>query len=327
MKTEDAFPVVAKSRFKWAVAVFSARETSTTLLQTVEAAMMASDGDTVIDVLVNGNDTLATEISSLIQAALKIGSHLTIRVWSISLGDKAHAWNEYVHRVWPGSDVVFFIDGYVRVRPNAFSLLAQGLADTPLSFGATGVPSVGSNTPELRESLLAVGGLHGNLFALKASTMSQLRSQKSRLPLGIYRTDSTLGAALAFGLDPANNKWDYKRILVLSEVTWETDERRWWRYSEIKSQVKRVLRQAQGTLENAAVRDFMARRRTPLNKLPRTIVEVIADWIDKNPVESHKLLRRSPMRIWAWKRLCAARDWSNADVDPKLMFVSKEESA
>jgi hypothetical protein len=48
------------------------------------------------------------------------GRNGSLRIWSITVGDKAFAWNEYLHRIWPASAMTFFIDGYAEVRSDAF---------------------------------------------------------------------------------------------------------------------------------------------------------------------------------------------------------------
>lgn len=308
--------------FTWAVAVFAARENSIQLLSTINAIKEAAEERILIDVMVNGNPQLAPDISKLLKGSRLSTSSLVIRVWSILLGDKAHAWNQYVHQIWPGARCTFFVDGYVQVKGNALSLLDAGLTSSPSSLGGTGVPTTGRTAANLRRQMLAEGGIHGNFFALKNDTMNQLRQRQFNLPLGIYRTDSTLGAALAFGLDPSRQEWDIKgRIFVHPDVTWTTDERTWWHYAEIKSQFKRILRQAQGVLENKAVENFLAHQKMVPEKLPYTVSELVLEWVEHYPDDARLVLWKNPLSKFALKKFSKYRDWSSAMQPPQLVEV------
>lgn len=319
----DTRTIHIEKPFTWAVAVFASRENPSQLLSTINAIKAADENErTLIDIMVNGNPQLASDISKLLRVSKSSTSSLVIRVWSISLGDKAHAWNQYVHQVWPGARCSFFVDGYVRVEPSALRLLDDGLTSCPGSLGGTGAPTTGRTAANSRRHLLAEGGLQGNLFALKKDTMNQLRQRKFNLPLGIYRTDSTLGAALAFGLDPSRHEWDLKgRIFVHPEVTWTTDERKWWHYAEIKSQFRRILRQAQGVLENKAVQNCLAHQKMAPEKLPYTVSELVLEWMQHYPDDARLVLRKNPLSKFALKKFSKHRDWSSAMQPPQLVEV------
>jgi len=141
-----------------------------------------------------------------------------------------------------------------------------------------------------------------------------------KLALGIYRTDSTLGAVLKFNLDPAHNDWDPTRIVVNQEASWSTRKRNWWRFSDLKNQAKRILRQAQGSLENRAVRQHLAIRRASPADLPETATELVMDWVANCPDEARKISRRNFFRYqYALKKFRQPRNWEAADVLPRLV--------
>jgi len=305
----------------WATVVFASREGCDQLLLTVDAMLRAIRVPTVVDVLINGNPGLAAELASVLMSRGLTERLPVIRVWSLRLGDKANAWNHYIHHIWPGASVSFFVDGYVRVQADALKLLAEGMASDSRLLGGTGVPSMGRNAIPLREQMLKQGGIHGNLFAIKEQVVKALRLSNFKLPLGIYRTDPTLGAALAFGLDPAQHQWDLKgRILVHPGVTWKTDIRPWWRFGELKSQFKRTLRQAQGDLENRAVKEHLAHKRRAPEMLPRTAAELVTGWITSCPGEANAVLWQKPLTRLALRKLREPRDWSAAQDLPELAF-------
>lgn len=302
----------------WAVAIIAARETPETLQRTIRAAQAASAGtDTVIDVLVNGNPVLAQDMAAWISASSAMEA--SVRVWSIARGDKAHAWNEYVHRIWPQGRTAFFLDGYAQPRPDALSLLAASLAQEAETLGATGVPSIGRSAAGSRARMLVRGGFQGNMHVIAASAMETLHRVGFRLPLGLYRTDSLIGALLLFGLDPAVNKWNRRRIAVSGDATWDIPGKTTLSLDNLRGQFKRRLRQAQGDLENRAVNDHLSVRKAPINGMPRTARELVLDWIDANPHEARRLYMKSPLRLYAARKLRAPQDWTAADIPPALL--------
>lgn len=305
------------------IAIFSARESAARLMTTVKTAIQAAVDSCVIDVVVNGNRALADEfaqsLNSLKPACEAKGADL--RIWFVTCGDKAHAWNTYLHEIWPESEVAFFVDGYVSLWPDACSLLGGALLAKKDVSAGTGVPTCGRTAARLRAQMLREGGIHGNFYAIKRDTMRLLRQRGYRLPLGIYRTDPTLAAAINFKLDPAENTWDPTQILVHPDVSWNTDPRAWWRLAELKSQYKRMLRQGQGRLENVAVRDHLAVRRQSPETMPSTAAELVLDWCARNPAAAKRMARFSYPVRHALHELSAPRDWSAKD-KPAELFAS-----
>jgi len=310
---------------EWGVAIIAARETLPTLCATLQATMSAASPLTTIDVIVNGNPNLADETAHFCATDRWIAAAAGpfIRVWEIGVGDKANAWNQYIKHIWPRTQLTFFIDGYARPLPESFSKLAETMASDANLLAATGVPTIGRTAASLRREMLDNGGLHGNLFALRGSTIRDLLALKFRLPLGIYRVDSTLGAALSFGLDPGNNAWSPKRyIAVCPEASWLTDVKEVRKFSDVLDQAKRVLRQGRGILENLAVRNFLAIRKLSPGELPPTAQELIDSWIAQDRNTLIKAFLRNPVLVGAALRnLRQPRDWS--DILPVLRYPTK----
>ena len=119
---------------KWSVAIFSSREDPSTFIGTVDASVVAAAraDQAFIDVVVNGNRALAEEAGCVLMPfARHSRGRVRCPVWHVELGDKAHAWNEYVHRIWPDAEIAYFVDGYAQVFPDAFELINNGLQSTP----------------------------------------------------------------------------------------------------------------------------------------------------------------------------------------------------
>jgi hypothetical protein len=304
---------------RWSIAVFAARESLDTLKACIRAAVNASKNeDVVIDVLVNGNRALAEQTAQLPDFAGEGHENVVVRVWFISTGDKAHTWNEYVHRIWQGG-MAYFIDGYAEVREDALSFIEAGLNDVPNALGATGVPTSGRSAAALRQLMLKEGGIHGNLYAIRGTVMSTLRERGFRLPLGLYRTDSLIGAVLVYQLDPSQNTWDTKRMFVHPQATWHVQQTGMWKPKDIWGQCKRKLRQAQGILENRAVRQHLAVEKRLPETLPHTISELVGKWIAACPQDARHIFLKHPITLYAARKLRQPRDWSDTNILPILL--------
>lgn len=302
----------------WAIAIFAARETPSVLAGTVRAAIAACTGRrATIDVLVNGNQALAADFADLAEA-IPPGA-CVLRVWSIAAPDKAHTWNEYVHRIWDTGGTAFFIDGYARVKPDALDAIDQRLASSPNAMAASGVPTCGRSATRLREQMLSRGGIHGNLYALTAASMRALRNTGFRLPLGIYRADPMLGAALTFRLDPANSPWTRGSVVSVAGATWDVDGISTLNVKNVVAYFKRRLRQAHGVLESRAFREHMAVRHLPLQLLPATARDMVNEWLAAQPAQARSLFLKRPACLYAARQLRAARNWSATQVAPVLL--------
>jgi hypothetical protein len=285
----------------------------------VRAALAAAGEQPLrLDVLINGNRLLSEQTAALL-TQMSVPEKHTVRVWFIAFGDKAHAWNEYLHRIWQPSDMAFFIDGYVQVRPDAFELVRQAFDREQLALCVTGVPSVGRSADFQRRKMLASGGLQGNFHAIRGSAMGELRAAGFRLPLGLYRTDSLIGAVLMFHLDPAKNQWDPRRVYVQDGATWNMAQTPWWYPSNLKGHFKRKLRQAQGLLENQAVRQHLSVARALPQSMPRTVNELVNGWTASDPALARSLYLKNPLILKAARALRRERDFSAADRAPQLM--------
>ena len=314
------------------VVIFASRETPEVLRQTISAASVASEhalaADTVsvqcavIDVLVNGNPTLAEAAAQHTKAiCVNVTSALRLRVWHLALADKAHAWNQYVEAIWPGSGLAFFVDGYVRLWPATIARLAQRVGTSSMALAGSGVPTVGRSVAAETRAMLAEGGIHGNCFCITAATLQQMKRAGFRLPLGLYRGDAMIGAVLAYRLDPAQHAWDLKNaVLVEPKASWDMQGMRYWRLADWHALWRRRGRQAQGRLENLAMRDHLSIRRLPVRALPRTVAELVLDWAQRHPEEAAKACRSDRRVAQALGGFQTPRDWHAAELAPALVM-------
>jgi hypothetical protein len=154
---------------RWALAIFAARESVADLSASVQAVIVAARVPLVIDVLINGNPSLATDFVKVMQGAVRLAGEVEVRVWYLPFGDKAHAWNEYFHAIWSGEPLAFFIDGYVRPKPDSIELLGRAVLADAVALGGSGTPDMGRTSRQLRAAMLADGGIHGNFCCIKGA--------------------------------------------------------------------------------------------------------------------------------------------------------------
>lgn len=307
----------------WTVAIIAARESIVTLGRCITATLAAcTSHGAVVDVVINGNTELAEAAAALVRSGkLDTGSSV-VRVWSIAVGDKAHAWNQYVHYIWPGSEITYFVDGYVEPRPDAFVALSRRLGEAPEALGVTGVPSAGRSAAKTRETMLRHGGIQGNMHALGNEAMTEIKQRGVRLPLGLYRTDSLIGALLLLKLAPESAKWEPKRLVVAGDATWDIPGQSAFTFQNVKAQLKRMLRQAQGDLENRALREHMTVQHLPAQQFPETAAELVINWIAAQPEQAKAIFRKRLACRYAAHKLRRGRDWSAAHMPPQLLQAS-----
>jgi hypothetical protein len=306
---------------EWTAAIFAFRESAEVLAQSIQALLAASEKVTLIDVVINGNERLAQETARLVDG-LRFNTKAkpaSLRIWQVEQGDKAHAWNQYLYGIWTGAGLAFFIDGYVKVHPHALARMGTVMADDHHALAATGIPTKGRSAEKMRTQLLADSGIHGNLHAIRGATLEDLRRRKFILPLGIYRTDSLIGAAIKFNLDPTQYRWDSHRIRVVADASWDHTPPSAMKPADLHSHFRRLLRQGQGVFENLAVRRHLSLNAQPLETLPETVHALVMGWMENHPQELRRALVKHPLSAFSLQHIKQKRDWSKANIPPRLL--------
>ncbi len=298
----------------WTVAILSSREPWDQLQACIEAAVTSVGPPRCVEVVVNGNPDLARSAADRLLAAPSIAHR--VRIWSIQMADKANAWNTVVHRLAAGDRGCFFLDGYVRVQPGALRSMVNALTAQPHCLAVAAVPSMGRSASTIRSEMTSQGGLHGNLFALSGQAIGELRKRDIRMPIGMYRTDATLGAMLSFGLDPGAHAWaPLQHICVAADATWSVPKSTWMNARHLLTQWRRVRRQARGHLENMAVRHHLAVRQRRPEAMGRHISEVVNTWRQEAPADFVRA------RGWHPLRWMEQNNWPAPDPASDLMAV------
>lgn len=311
-------------RQPWVVVIFACRESLPQLRQTLDAALLSAASCATIHVLVNGNPTLAaalvTELAQRRIASAQFDTSPAVQVWSIPLGDKANAWNQYIHQIWAGEEIAFFIDGYVRVKANAIELLGHAVINNDHALGGSGVPTMGRTAMALRQDIITNLGFHGNFCCIKGAAIRQMRDQHIRLPMGLYRTDGLMRAILVYSLDPGRHAWDESRIHVHPDATWQIDPAHWWRIQDVRAFFKRHFRQVRGKLENAALKDHLTRRRRSPSELPTTARNLVLEWAQRCPDDYKRLAQRHWLLVPALESIHQSPVVPVSSSDPELVW-------
>lgn len=307
-----------------AIAITAARESVATLTDVVRATVIAAGPNSCIDVLVNGNRALATGLATTLEEnPPEAASGIALNVWYLAFGDKAQTLNVIFHTLRRNAHLFYFVDGYARPNHDAFAELELALNDDSDALAATGVPSVGRSAAQQRQAMQTSGGLHGNLFVLAESAMNEIRQREFRLPMGLYRVDSLIGAVINFNFDPARHPWTPTRIVVAPQASWSFAPLSIWKLRDLQTHLKRVWRQKAGSLENMAIKDHLVRQRRAAEQLPATAPELVLNWWHGNHGPSLLQQLRNPLWNLAIRKFKENRDWSDAAKPPLRVYGGK----
>lgn len=170
----------------WAIAVFAHNEAGRIGAALASIAGAAGGNPVSVYVLCNGcTDTTVAEV----RAAAGDVDDLTLV--EIESAGKANAWNVFVHDVPDAHRFsrYFFMDGDVRLEPDALPRLARALAEAPVASAAGGMPAGGRDREAWGARMVAKRILAGNLYALRDGFVDRLREQRVRMPVGLIGDD------------------------------------------------------------------------------------------------------------------------------------------
>lgn len=222
----------------WLVAIFAHNE-ELQIIACLESIAKASATHLLhAYVLANGcNDNTETIVRDFTL------THPWVTLIPITLGDKANAWNVFVHDVAPRAQVCFFVDGDIRVEPRSFDALFSALQSSPKASAAAAVPASGRNK-EFLESLVCEHHLVlGNLYALRGDFIWRARQIGARFPIGYIGEDGLVTSLVKWDLDPTgpflnervipcpSAQFVYRSLALWHPRDWRTYWRRRVRYS------------------------------------------------------------------------------------------------
>lgn len=220
----------------WPVAVFAHNE-ARNIVACLDSLQAATTYPIECHVLANActdrTEALVSEYCS---------SHPNVHLVSIELGDKANAWNVFVHDISPrGAPHYFFIDGDVRATPGALDIMAQALADHTQANGVSALPKSGRGVAAFQRDMLKDNGVAGNLYGLRGAFVERIRAQVINMPIGTIGEDALMGAMLKWDLR-GDTRWDNSKVTVAREAGFEFDSVSPWLPREWKKYFRRRVR-------------------------------------------------------------------------------------
>ncbi len=135
----------------------------------------------------------------------------------IDMGDKANAWNVYVHlHADPKAAMHIFIDGDVKVSANAFERMDQMWRDHPEALALSTMPRGGRQAEKWSRRIVQNHGMPGNFYALSNTLLDRIKT-KIWLPVGFMGDDTLLRWLILRDLDPTAAP-DNNRIRPIPDV-------------------------------------------------------------------------------------------------------------
>ena len=179
--------------------VMFAHNEEVAILAGIEAVRRAGLRPTdTLTVLINGS---TDQTAALVQAEAL--NDTRIRPVLIGLGDKANAWDVYVHRLAdPAADMHVFIDGDVRISVGSLDAVERSMQDNPQALVISTLPRGGRQAESWAARILAHQGMPGNYYAIPGTVFRRL-VDRVWLPVGFMGDDTLLRWLFLRDLDPA----------------------------------------------------------------------------------------------------------------------------
>lgn len=220
----------------WSVAVFAHNE-ARNIIACLDSLQAASKHPIKCHVLANA----CTDRTEALVREYAV-HHPNVHLLSIALGDKANAWNVFVHEVAPrGASHYFFTDGDVRATPGALDVMAQVLMQHPQANCASALPKSGRNVAAFQRDILKNHGVAGGLYGLRGVFVERIRAQAIHMPIGTIGDDALIGAMLKWDLR-GDTRWDDSKVVVARDAGFEFDSVSPWLPREWKKYYRRRVR-------------------------------------------------------------------------------------
>lgn len=120
-------------------------------------------------------------------------------VLETSFGDKANAWNLFVHEVLGEkatdkhvlgkNSVCIFMDGDVTCEQNTLRFLAEEFTRIQRAEAVGAMPATGRDRDAWRQRMVPANMLAGNCYALRGQFVKYLQKKQIRIPIGLIGED------------------------------------------------------------------------------------------------------------------------------------------
>ncbi|PWS34247.1 hypothetical protein DFH01_26865 [Falsiroseomonas bella] len=208
-------------------------------------------------------------------------------------GDKANAWNHYVHEVAPRDAAIhLFTDGDMIVSKGSVAAFLRAFEADPHANGCAGLPVSGRSRDGFREKLRRGREMAGNLYALRGSCVEAFRRAGVRLPFGMFGEDGLVTALVKHDLDLRRQRDDL-RVTSAEEAGFGYVPLSLWRPGDWRTYRNRKMRYAVRRQQALMLYDLL-RERGP-EGMPVHVVDLYRE-------------RGDAMRL-AWRGLDTYFDW------------------
>lgn len=165
-----------------------------------------------IVVLVNGSSDRTLEIVKSYQA-----HHSNVEHVNLKFGDKANAWNYYVHSIADESSAHFFVDGDITISERSVKSILEVMASDEHALAFSTLPSGGRKSKSWARTVMKYHGLPGAFYGLPNSTLKAMRDIQFYMPVGLVGDDTYLQWILKRSFDPEGTV-DKKKVRPVSNA-------------------------------------------------------------------------------------------------------------
>jgi hypothetical protein len=203
----------------WSVCIF-ARDHEHELPRCLAALDDAGAGpDTIVNVIDYGSRDGTALVARTLAAA-----DPRVRVHELALADKAHAWNDYVHRLAGDAETHVFIDACAWPSKGALKALALALRSSSRAYAAAGIPGAGRSRKKWTARLLSEHYISSPLYAVRGSALEMFRQREIYLPIGLIGEDGLLSYIFVTDFEGGENDTRRARIAIACGAFFEFDE-------------------------------------------------------------------------------------------------------
>jgi Glycosyl transferase family 2 len=256
-----------------------------------------ADPDVAVHVVVNGSSDQTAEIAREIAAP-----HPNVRVHVYEEGGKARSWNQLVFGDLSGfSETHVFVDGDAEIAAGSVPALVRALAQHPGANASSGLPLNGRNAASYRSEVEAVGGLFGDLYAVRGTFLDRMKQRGLRLPRDVVGDDGLIASLAKTDLAGLED-WDDRRVAPCRAAGFYCEETSLARPRTLRTQYRRMI--------NYSVRHFQNRIISHIldvagpEQLPDRLADLYGEWLPRFAP------RREPAYWWfdriALKRMARA---------------------
>ncbi|MDP3350558.1 MAG: hypothetical protein Q8S92_16320 [Hydrogenophaga sp.] len=323
-----SFPISTIEYWDFSVAIFVSRDKDEEVQRAIKAIVAAYIAPVVVDVVINGNAELAERIARWVsKEALNRTQIVCIRIWTVDLANKAHAWNTFIYGIAPVAKMYVFLDGYVEVNRETFQVILEAQSKNKKALAFSGSPLTGRTSQVMKKVYEEEGGLHGNCFALTHLCVMQIRAEVIVLPIGLYGFDTVLGGMLGFGLDPRNQEWRVKdHIINIPTLHWTVPEKSVLSVRDVQTQFKRVRNNALRRIVRRATVFHLESNRRSLGELGITIDQYIRPWLEHCKRDYLSEIVRMPLVLYEIRRMHKRYSWNAALVPANCLTIKCSEN-